>query len=779
MRTGHLALVALLLLYATSSTTLARAQTDSGESTRAPSRSDGRGGESAESIEAIPAEEDPLDDILNMDVDQLANTNIQENMQIESTPAALTETTRVAVPATITQITQEDIHSSGARDLFELLDIYVPNFQWIRHHWELGHWGLRGIISDREDKYLLLVNGRVMNDKTHFGAASERDLVLLDDIHHIDVIRGPGSSVVGPGAVSMVISIYTDTARTFEGTKITARGGMIDQYSGLEFKHARQWADADGGILFYGGLGTRNGADQFAAPLVFGVNDGPYDIVNLGPPPNDATYTDYVAGDNVTPGISSLTGGPVGTINNDREAYMGQMPLKMYTDITYEDLQIWTRYTRSGYQYEIATAAGLNTPAGFGNWVPQFQAQTGLQQITVHSRYETEVSEDMRFIAQGGWDSMDFARILFNGPTAPAEAYREEELNARALFVWDSFVDHSVAFGCEFYQDWFGLESHMLNQPPTIGRLGGTAFTPWETQTYSILLEDQWRINDEWTTFIGGRWDNNTYTPWMYSPRAVVVYSPEQTVAWKMLLNRSLRMNFAEELRASWLGSGVLSDPEILRSYELRHERAVSDRLAWALSAFYIDLDAIGWNQNANASTLLGNQTQWGLEAEAFYNTRLCRIGASHSYTKLIEFQLADAAFPSQISAQPEGFGDDLANWSNHITKIIAHRQISRSWGADASLRYYWGFPGSEDIQDRTNVTSGGPTVPGWDRSWDESVFFNLGLDYRYNDYIRMRVDGYNLLGGFDKDLNKRNYFGDNSFRSEAPALGLSAEMVY
>jgi hypothetical protein len=736
----------------------------------------------AEEVEGLPAEEDPLDDILNLDVDQLANTAVQQNMVVETTSAALTETTRAAVPATITQITQEDIHTSGARDLFELLDIYVPNFQWIRHHWELGHMGLRGIISDREDKYLLLVNGRVMNDKTHFGAAAERDIVLLDDIHHIDVIRGPGSSVVGPGAVSMVISIYTDTALTFQGSKVQARGGVIDQFSSLEFKHGRQWENAEGGVFVYGGLGTRQGANQFDAPLVIGGNDGTYPF---GIPPFDATYTDYQAGENVTPGTSSYTGGTVGVINNDREAYQGQMPLKLFTDVIYEDLEIWTRYTRSGYQFEIAPAAGFNFDTdfdqGFGSFVPQNQAQTGLQQITVHSRYDTEVTEDLRFIAQGGWDSMDFARILFNGPGAPAEAYREEEVNARALFVWDSFVDHSVAFGCEFYQDWFGLESHMLNAPPTIGRVGGTGFKPWDAQTYSILIEDQWRINDEWTSFLGGRWDNNTYTPWMYSPRAVVCYSPEDWITWKMLLNRSLRMNFAEELRAGWLNTGNDSLPEILRSYEFRHERAPSENFSWALSAFYIDLDAIGWNGAASASTLLGNQTQWGLEAEAFTNTSICRVGFSHCYTKLLDYILADPAISTQITAAPEGFGNDLANWSNHITKLIAHRQISQSWSTDASLRYYWGFPGSEDIQDRTNsiVGSTSQTVPGWERSWEESVFFNLGLDYKYNDHVRLRMDGYNLLGGFDMDLNKRNYFGDNSFRSEAPALGLSAEVVY
>jgi outer membrane receptor protein involved in Fe transport len=720
----------------------------------------------AEEVEGVPAEEDPLDDILNLDVDELANTAVQQNMVVESTAAALTETTRAAVPATITQITQEDIHTSGARDLFELLDIYVPNFQWIRHHWELGHMGLRGIISDREDKYLLLVNGRVMNDKTHFGAAAERDIVLLDDIHHIDVIRGPGSSVVGPGAVSMVISIYTDTALTFQGSKVQARGGMIDQFSSLEFKHGRQWENAEGGVFFYGGLGTRDGAPQDEAPLVIGATNPP----NPGFGNPTTLYEGYAAGDNVT-----------NPINNDREAYQGQMPLKMFTDVIYEDLEIWTRYTRSGYQFELAPAAGFHFPAGFGTFVPQAQSQTALQQITVHSRYDTEVTEDLRFIAQGGWDSMDFARILFPGAGSPAEAYREEELNARALFVWDSFVDHSVAFGCEFYQDWFGLESHLLNAPPTIGRVGGTGFKPWDAQTYSILIEDQWRINDEWTSFLGGRWDNNTYTPWMYSPRAVVCYSPEDWITWKMLLNRSLRMNFAEELRSGWLNTGNDSLPEILRSYEFRHERAPSENFSWALSAFYIDLDAIGWDGTAGASTLLGNQTQWGLEAEAYTNTRVCRLGWSHCYTKLLDYTLADPSITTGITAAPNGFGNDLANWSNHVTKFIAHKQISQSWSTDASLRYYWGFPGSEDIQRRTNSIPGGfgQSVPGWERPWRESVFFNLGLDYRYNDHVRLRMDGYNLLGGFDRDLNKRLYYGDMSFRSEAPALGLSAEVVY
>ena len=53
-----------------------------------------------------------------------------------------------------------DIRHSGARDLDELLDIYIPNFQRMNEYYEFRKNGLRGINSDRDDKYLILVNGK-------------------------------------------------------------------------------------------------------------------------------------------------------------------------------------------------------------------------------------------------------------------------------------------------------------------------------------------------------------------------------------------------------------------------------------------------------------------------------------------------------------------------------------------------------------------------------------------------------------------------------------------
>ncbi len=712
---------------------------------------------------------DDLDKLMSMDLDQLQNVSVVQ----EYTPAALTEvpSDRNIVPAAVTHISREDIWRCGARNLDEVLDIYVPNLEVVRHHWEQTHLGLRGIISDREDKYLLLVNGRIMNDKTHYGAASERLLPMLNDIHHIDVVRGPGSNVYGPGAVSMVIAIYTDTAETFEGTTGTARGGAVDSFTSLEIKHGHQWKDGEGGYLLYGGIGSVDGADSFDAPLVLGTSDPGY--TGYG------THSQYE---------NSHAGIPVPDTNyRERDAFDNTLPLKFFAEANYGDWEVWGRYTRSSLSYPMAVAAGLNfndgqAPpdykglGGFGTFVDKLPSGTINQQATIQSKYETELTEDTKFMYMLGFDHSEFARQLFFGFD---QAYAEEELNTRGIFI-TTLGDHQVAYGAEFYNDWYGLPTHLVDAPPTISRLG-PGFRPWTTQTYSLLGEDQWNINDEWTTFLGARADKNTYTPWMFSPRAALVYTPNEITAWKLMANRSQRMNFAEELRAQYLNTGTLSDPEILREYELRLERNPSDSLFWAISAFYIDLDAISWNGAANGTTLTGNQTQWGIEGELSWHNECWNIVGSHCYTKLIHFELADPTLTTFITAAPNGFGNDLNAWSNHITKLIAQRKLTNHWIAETSLRYYWGYPGTADIVARTNSDPNNfaISVNGWKRPFLESVFLNAGLEYRPEPSARIRIDGYNLLGIFEPDLNHRIFYGDNSMVSEAPAVGISGQLCY
>ena len=179
---------------------------------------------------------------------------------------------------------------------------------------------------------------------------------------------------------------------------------------------------------------------------------------------------------------------------------------------------------------------------------------------------------------------------------------------------------------------------------------------------------------------------------------------------------------------------------------------------------------------------MIGNQTQWGIEGEMRWTGCGWTLVANHAYTKLLNFSLDNPDTLEVITASPYGYGNNLANWSPNITKLVAHRKLTPCLAFDGSLRWYWGYPGLKDMADyfrdldQAWVTK---AQPSWQRTWRGSMFLDLALTYQYSEHTRFRVDGYNLLGGFDHDLNKRIYYSDIGFISEAPALGLSCEMTF
>jgi len=293
-----------------------------------------------------------------------------------------------------------------------------------------------------------------------------------------------------------------------------------------------------------------------------------------------------------------------------------------------------------------------------------------------------------------------------------------------------------------------------------------------------LLGEHQWTISDKWTTFLGARLDDHTYCDWMFSPRAAVVYTPSKKDTFKVMWAKSVRANFEEEMRNQADSGGGCSNPEKLGSIEFRYERQHSKNLDFAMSVFvHYSLELISWNQQGEggSSTGVGTQKDYGVELEATYHTEDTRLMISHGYTKLYDFELEQGQ-STLVTAKPYGYGDDLANWSNHITKLTAQHKLNDRWTLDASLRIYWGFPGMDDW----NKYSQGPRPDsvieeGWERAYRGNFYLNLGLQYKPSNDLTIGVVGYNLLGMFNRDFNKRNYYGSyGDYRCHAPAVGVS-----
>ena len=692
----------------------------------------------------------------------LTDKSLEElmNIPVRST-ATLTQTKPRLVPAAVTTITEEQIKASGARSLFELLDIYVPNLQWIRHHWESDHLGLRGIINDRDDKYLLLVNGRIINERTHFGALTERDLVLLRDIQYIDVVRGPGSALYGPGAVSMVINIVTHNANTFKGTEVTGRLGAIEEFYSGEVKHAQKFDDNDGGVFVYTGISQYVGASKYDAPLIF-----PYTFPASTPPlPADGTR----AGE-------PMTGA---AISRDGASFQGRMPIKLHAQITRGNWDIWGRYTRGGKDFLWAPGLWAHSPVGYAEFVSPVTNNTyGYQQTIGYIGYKQELPRDIDIDYAFSYETLDFSEFRQNIAT---NVYREDEYYGKALLQWQPNDRHKVAFGSEVSQRELGITSHLWpDVSPVSQRLN--PMPRWSTTMYSLLGEWQWTINDKWTTFLGGRVDDHTYTDWMFSPRAAIVHTPNEKNTYKLIWSRSVRANFEEEMKRQVMDGRGNSEPEILDSVELRYERQHNKNLDLAASLFlHYNLEIISWSQADARSTNIGTQKEYGIELEAAYHNDSTRVMLSHAYTKLLDFDL-EPDQTTYITAKPFGYGDDLDNWSNHITKLTAQHKLNDKWTLDASLRIYWGFPGTKDYGEY-NPDAGGSQrfiEDGWEKAYRGNYYLNLGLQYKPGNDLTIGVTGYNLLGIFNKDFNKRNYLDSSGdYRSHAAAIGVSVEYKF
>lgn len=737
--------------------------------------------------------------------------SLEQLMEVKISSATLTQTSTRLVPAAVTTITAEDIRTSGARSLFELLDIYVPNLIWLRQHYEGDIMGLRGIIGDRNDKYLLLVNGRNMNEKTHAGAVTEQDLVMLSDIHHIDVVRGPGSAMYGPGAVSMVINIVTFNSNTFQGTEVVTRTGAIEDFDSLEVKHGYKFKSGDGGIFVYAGVGKYNGASKYDAPQIFSHTFSTHTEYNWWPPAWG--FNPFTAPAGEGPGDGIQAGKPVtnAMVTRDGAAAHDEPPLKFHIELTKDNWDFWVRYTKGGKELNFATESLARAPWGYGDWIFRtidFGANTSYpkpwkfsyydyEQLTGYIGHKQEISKTVDVDMAFSYSTTDFSRFLDN---ALFDATREDQYYGKLLMNWQPNQRHKFAIGAEITHMELGLK-------PLDGSVGepvSSQLNPmprWGTNLYSVLGEWQWNINDKWTTFVGARIDKHTFTDYMFSPRAAVVFTPNAKDTFKLMWSQSVRANFEENMKKRFDEGGGTSSPEKLDSIEFRYERQHNKNLDLAASIFvHYSLQAIAWN--GSQSSISGTQREYGAELEATYHTEKTRLSISHGYTKLYGYYLAPGQ-TTTITAKPYGYGDDLTNWSNHITKVTFERKIDKKLTFDASLRIYWGFPGMKDYDkynpyatpdgSSTGFYRGDPAFgsygpfpvieDGWEKTYRGSYFLNLGLKYNPTKNLTIGLNAYNVLGVLNRDFNKRNFvstgYASGDYRSVAPAVAVTVAYVF
>ena len=618
----------------------------------------------------------PTGDIFDLSIEELMKLNV-------STTATLTETSSRLVPAATTTITQEQIKASGARSLDELLEIYVPNLQIVLHLWEPQHLGLRGSISDRDDKYLLLVNGRVMNERLHYGAIAERDLPLLQDIQRIEVIRGPGSVLYGAGALFMVINIITDNADTFQGYEVTSRSGAYDEFSGVEVKYGQKYDDGSG-LFLYAGIADQPGASTHDAKFY----------------PRRTWTVDGIDISGTDPFYHHL-------LPNYNSAYLGKERLKFYSEYKNDDWMFWARYTRGGSNYYPFVASVDDG----GDGVDPTQG-SGYQQLTFLLNRKVLFSEQFDFDGTASIGFMDYERQ--NGATLNAS--RQDQINLKGIFNWRPQETLSVAFGGEYNRDEFGRRSVYRDDVRPLAAPWGAepnTMPTWHTDTASILGEVQWRFAEKWSAFLGGRIDWHPFVEKeMFSPRVALIHELSEKDTLKAIVSNAVRASTAEDMKKAY-DEGNKSKYEDMLNYELQWQRQQTDNLWFGISAFYNERDVVAWDQGNSLVAPLGEMSIYGTEVEALYKTDKMSIGLSHGYSQLSNFKLDNPSTDQFFTTEPYGYGDDLAAWHDHITKFNASYDVTERLNVNGSVIIYWGSPGRKDYLDYTRDYQSWDYTPG------------------------------------------------------------------
>ena len=165
----------------------------------------------------------------------LTEISLEELMNIEVTSVSKKEQKLAQAPAAVYVITQEDIRRSGVTSIPEALRL-APGVQVARidaNKWAISARGFNGRWSN---KLLVLIDGRRVYSPMFSGVYWDLQDTLLEDIERIEVIRGPGATMWGAGAVNGVVNVITRHARDTQGWLATAGGGSEERgFGGLRY----------------------------------------------------------------------------------------------------------------------------------------------------------------------------------------------------------------------------------------------------------------------------------------------------------------------------------------------------------------------------------------------------------------------------------------------------------------------------------------------------------------------------------------------------------------
>jgi iron complex outermembrane receptor protein len=450
-------------------------------------------------------------------------------------------------PARVSIVTAADIKHFGYRTLADVLRS-VTGF-YTSYDRNYSYLGVRGFArpGDYNTRVLLIIDGHRINDNVFDQAPIGTELPFdIDLVDHIEIIRGPSSSIYGTSAFFGVINVVTRQGRDLKGFEVSSSAASHDSYqgratygnrfaNGLEVFLSGTYFDSQGQDLYFKEYDRRRTNRGVAVDC-----------------DDDQVYSSFAKmafGDFTLEGIygSREKGIPTGayeTVFNDPSNRTADE--RAYVDLRYNhkfshDLGLLARAYYDHYDYD-------------GDYLYNYAAPRDPPDLVLYKDY-----------SRGDW--------------VGGEVQVSKRILGRHLLIGGGEYRHSIradqgAYDERPYYQWFEDKRDAYN--------------------WAAYVQDEFKLSDRWVLNAGLRYDYYDTFGGNTNPRVALIFKPREETALKLLYGTAFRAPNAYE---SYYADDVTTKanpnlkPEKIHTYEAAWEQFLGENLRLSASAYYYRIE--------------------------------------------------------------------------------------------------------------------------------------------------------------------------------------------
>ncbi len=610
----------------------------------------------------------------------------QKETKLEEIVVTATKTEKKVedAPGSITIVTQEDLKKQNIKsvdDAFQTLSgIFVKRNKGLMD--STASVRMRGFSGDQYT--LVLLDGQPLNDA--YSGGLEWGMVPVSNIERIEVIRGAASALYGGNAMGGVINIITKTPKKLElqanagyGTNSTGKYGLSAGYRfwdrlslsvGFDGIQTNGYVTTPIAQTITSGAGNVSGGylmnDQYGNPTRWIVGDkgknGAEDQRFNGKTSFDFSDTGKVSFTGIW-GHHEYDYGPPNT-------YMGTFG----TNSTYAIVGPGQRARFRPSDFISYTGMGQNET---GIYTLSFEEVIG--PVKVHAQAGAVIVNDRYTQASGTglyyYDNSPGTMKVTESKAWPIELRGDLPIGK----------SHILTMGASFRLDTSDTDDYNIPSYRSYNSKGSSTFySGGKSQTYGVFAQDEWKVFDPLTLYLGLRYDWwKVYSGASGVPGSEIEYesnkesefSPKVAVVWKAFTNTTLRGSVGHafrpptllELFRTWTSSGITYQsnpslkPETVWTYEAGVDQYFFDKWTRISLTGYLNMvDNLIYYKTQGSireRTNAGQSRTYGLELELSQKiTNWLTLWGNFTYTdaKITESPTDPASVGKRVTGIPE-----------------------------------------------------------------------------------------------------------------------------